>query len=83
MLISKGDAMIKIRLREIAEKQGLTQAKIAEMASVSPNTIRTYFYNQVQRPDLELLNKLCKVLGVSLYELLEYAPDPELKAGAA
>jgi transcriptional regulator with XRE-family HTH domain len=73
--------MIRLRLKEIAESKKLTQAKIVELTGLPPNTIRSYYYNQIQRPDLRVLNLICKKLGISLFELLEETDDILALAG--
>lgn len=62
--------MIRIRLREIAEARNINQAQLAVMTDLSPNTIRSYWYDQVRRPELDVLNKLCKALEINLYDLV-------------
>ena len=69
--------MIRVRLKEIAEKRGLTQAQIVELTGASPNTVRSYYKNQVQRADFELLELFCEKLGITLPELLERPEDKE------
>lgn len=81
-------AEIKVKLREIidnyqaqfAPEDRPSQLKIAVEAGVSPTTLSHYTTGKVQRPDFEVVAKLCKYLGVrDMNELFEYVEDEEEK----
>lgn len=57
-------------LHELRKARGLTQADLAEAASVSRKTINT-IENRVFTPSTTLALTLAKVLGVSVHEIFE------------
>lgn len=63
--------MVKLRVRELAEKQGVNQRQLAEKSGVSAQLINRYWNYQMQRVDLDALAKLAKALGCRLADLLE------------
>ncbi|HEU4995878.1 MAG TPA: helix-turn-helix transcriptional regulator [Gemmatimonadaceae bacterium] len=67
---------IRVRLREEREKAGLTQVELAERAGVRQPTISA-LENRAPggRIDLDLLEKLAKVLRVEPGVLLERLPS--------
>lgn len=69
--------MIRIRLKEIANEKGLSQARLKEITGLSDNTIRAYYYDQVMRPDFKVLETICETLGIKLTELIVREGDEE------
>jgi transcriptional regulator with XRE-family HTH domain len=63
--------MVKLRVREMAQKQGLNQRQLAERSGVSAQLINRYWNYQMQRVDLDALAKLAKTLGCKLGDLFE------------
>lgn len=57
------------RIARLRRKMGLKQERLAELLSVSPQAVSKWENDQT-RPDISLLPKLGKVLGVSVDELL-------------
>lgn len=64
--------MIKIRLKEIAEEKELNLNYIILNSGVSTGTVRNYWHNDTQRVDLDVLDRLCKLLDAHPSEFFDY-----------
>jgi transcriptional regulator with XRE-family HTH domain len=62
---------IRVTLRAAREAKGLTQAQLAALVDVRQATISDLETGKSGRIDLEVLDKLCRVLGVEPGDLLE------------
>lgn len=62
---------IAITLRRARVALGLTQSQLAEKAGVRQATISELETGKTRRVDLDVLDRLCEVLGVQPGELLE------------
>lgn len=69
--------MIKIHLSRILGEKRLTQKKLAELANVRPNTINIMYHEQLNRLDLDVLNRICSVLNCQPGDLMEFIPDEQ------
>ena len=69
--------MIRCMLGKIMWERKLLNAEVATMAGVSRNTVSSLVNERNQRIDYPTLNKLCKALGLTVGELLQYFPDEE------
>lgn len=67
--------MIRLRLKEVLDKKGITQAKLSRMTDVSMNTIQTIYHNPYHDVALSTLERLAKGLQVDVSELFEVIPD--------
>jgi DNA-binding Xre family transcriptional regulator len=63
--------MAKLRIREIAEKQGLNQKELADKSGVSAQLINRYWNYPMQRVELDALAKIAKALNCKLADLIE------------
>lgn len=63
--------MLKLRVKEVAQSQGINIQQLAERAKLSYDTVLKYWHNQVRRVDLSTLEALAIALNVSSLELLE------------
>ena len=68
---------IDVTLRQARTAAGLTQPQLAEKAGVRQATISQLETGKTRRIDLDILDRLCEVLGVEPGELL--ARDPPKK----
>lgn len=64
--------MIKCHLSRIMGEKKLKIADVAREVGVHRNTITLLYYEKAQRIDFEVLDKLCKYLGCSVPDILEY-----------
>jgi DNA-binding Xre family transcriptional regulator len=67
--------MIRLRVREVAEKQGLNMAKLARRADLDNNTVRKIWHDPLREVSTVTLDKIAKALGVNASELIETLPD--------
>jgi transcriptional regulator with XRE-family HTH domain len=62
--------MARLRVKELAQQQGLKQHVLAERSGVTIQLLNRYWNNHVQRVDLEALEKIALVLGVHAGNLI-------------
>jgi transcriptional regulator with XRE-family HTH domain len=64
-----------VRLRELREKNGLSQSELAERVGIPIDSIQNWEQGRT-RPRIEALGKLARALGVTLDELLQESGEP-------
>jgi len=69
--------MIRLRLKEVLEEKGITQAKLSRLTDVSMNTIQTIVHNPYHDVALSTLERIAKGLKIEVSELYEVLPDTE------
>ena len=67
--------MIRLRVKEIAEKQGLNISQLARKADLDRRTIARIYHDPTQEISTLVLDKLATAINVSPSELIEHAPD--------
>jgi transcriptional regulator with XRE-family HTH domain len=67
--------MIRLRIKEEAEKQGLNMAQLARKADIDQRTLRRIYRDPTQEISTYVLDKLAMALGVSPASLLEAVDD--------
>lgn len=72
LLMSTEKGFFAVRLKELREKAGLSQEKLAEQAGLGASTVRQFEYG-MREPGFETLLKLCAGLGVTLSA---FEPEP-------
>lgn len=65
---------IQIHLSRLLGERKMKIAQLARKAGVSRYALHFLYHEQRQQISLEVLEKLCKALGVSVGDLLEYVP---------
>lgn len=71
--------MIRILLSTKLGELRWTQAKLARITGIRPNTINELYHELVERVNLEHLDLICKALDCKLDELIVWIPDENLK----
>lgn len=66
---------LRLRLRELREAKGWSQARLANELGTRQARISDLETGRVQRIDLPLLDRLARVLGVDVAELLQQSPS--------
>lgn len=69
--------MIKIHLSKLLGERRMTQAELSNKTNIRPATINEMYHELIERINLEHLNRICRVLNVGIYEILEYVPEKE------
>jgi DNA-binding Xre family transcriptional regulator len=62
--------MIRLRIKEVAEAQGLNQSRLQIKSGVTIALLRRYWHNQSKDVRLEELEKIARALGVKPGDLL-------------
>ena len=63
--------MLRLRVKEIAQQQGLGQGKLARMADMDSKTIARIYKNPYAEVSSVTLEKLARALSVSVADLIE------------
>lgn len=71
--------MIKILLSSRLGDLKLSQADLARMTGIRPNTISDLYHEVTTRVNLEQIDLICEALGCDLDELIMRVPDKEPK----
>lgn len=68
---------IRIKLKELLEKTGLSKNKLSHRAEMQRTQINHYCNNTITRLDTDVLARLCNTLNCTIGDLLEYIPPEE------
>ena len=63
--------MLRLRVKEIAQQQGLGQGKLARMADMDIKTLTRIYKNPYAEVSSVTLEKLARALSVSIADLIE------------
>ncbi len=74
--------MARLRIKELAEKQGLAQYQLAQKSGVTPQLLNHYWNNQTQRVSLAHLARIAKALNVRVGDLFASDEGDTGKRGA-
>jgi len=66
---------VRLKVKEIAERKGISMGKLSRMSDVSFNTIRRIFADPYYSITTHTLEKIAKALGVTTSQLLEDEPN--------
>jgi DNA-binding Xre family transcriptional regulator len=69
------DDMRRLRVKEVAQAKGFTMAKLQRAADINLKTIQAIWHDPRHNASLNTLDKLAKVLGVPVTELIEDVPE--------
>ena len=69
--------MVRLRVKEIAEAQGLNMHSLATKTGISYSTIVDVWHDRTRRIDKETLSRLCQALGVTPGELLIFEEEED------
>ncbi len=72
---------VRLRVKEVAKQKGISQGKLARSADIDTKTLQRIYRYPTSIVTTETLDKLAKVLGVDVSELVESVPDE--KPGAS
>jgi DNA-binding Xre family transcriptional regulator len=65
----------RLKVKEIAQEKGWTQAKLGRAADINPRTMQGIYHDPYRDVAYSTLLKIAKVLGVEVADLIEEAPD--------
>jgi len=69
--------MIRLKIKEVAEAKNISQRKLSRLSGVDIKNIQRIYRNPMSIVNTETLDKIAKVLGVDVRDLLESVPDDE------
>jgi transcriptional regulator with XRE-family HTH domain len=69
--------MLRLRVKEIAQQQGLGQGKLARMADVDIKTLARIYKNPYAEVSSVTLEKLARALSVPIVDLIEEVDGAE------
>ena len=69
--------MLRIRVKEIAQQQGLGQGKLARMADVDIKTLARIYKNPYAEVSSVTLEKLARALSIPIADLIEEVNEAE------
>ena len=72
--------MVKIELSTLLGRMRWTQAQLAEVTGIRPNTISEIYHEMATRISLEHIDKICRALDCDISDLLKLVPDTELES---
>lgn len=67
--------MIRITLDKMLDQKQMTRYRLSQLTDIKYQTIDKYYKNKVNRYDGYILSQICKVLGCTVGDLLEYVED--------
>lgn len=68
--------MIYLRIRELAEQQGLDPRALAHLSGLDPRTVRSYWDDPYRRTTTGILDKLARALKRDVSELITSVKKP-------
>lgn len=71
--------MPRLRIREIAEGQGISQIDLARKSGVTAQLVNRYWNYPMQRVELDALAKIARALGVQLADLIEVQDNEKVE----
>lgn len=66
---------VRLKVKEVAARQGFSQRKLSLQSGVDLNTVRRLFQHPETNVNVLTLGKIATTLGVDVSELLESVPD--------
>jgi DNA-binding Xre family transcriptional regulator len=67
--------MIRLRVKEIAQRKSISMTRLSRLADTNYKTIKAIFDDPYREVTTTTLNKIAKALGVSVSDLIEEVPD--------
>jgi transcriptional regulator with XRE-family HTH domain len=73
--LERGTSVLRLKLKEIAEKHGFSPQSLARASGVSYSTILRVYRNPYRYVTTLTLGKLASTLGIASPELIEELPE--------
>lgn len=68
---------IRIKLKELLDKSGISRTKLCQWAELQPTQLNRYYNGTVTRLDVDVLARICTVLNCKIEDLIEFVPAKE------
>ena len=82
-MIQSNEALPGVIINRLSRLMGERRVSIQELArqtGVSYSTLHDFYHDRLKRFDGEVLDRLCRALGCTVGDILEYVPDSQSKA---
>ncbi len=73
ILYQREYGMVRLRLRELMDQRRINRNQMARRIGVRFEVVDKWYQGEVEKLDLDILARLCFVLGCQAGELLEYS----------
>jgi lambda repressor-like predicted transcriptional regulator len=73
--IIRNEAVLRLRVKEVAEKQGMSMGKLSRTTGLAYNTIRNIYRYPTREVNTTTLTKIARALNVPVTEIIEEIPD--------
>lgn len=75
MLVDRTDwGKVNILLEDYLLKHKISKTKLTQVANLQYTQLQAYCKNQIQRPDLEVLARICCALECNITDIISYTP---------
>jgi DNA-binding Xre family transcriptional regulator len=71
--------MVRLKVKEVAEAKGYNMSSLSRASDVSFTTIKRLWKRPDGGANVETLDKIARVLGVSVADLIEHVPDQDIE----
>jgi transcriptional regulator with XRE-family HTH domain len=71
----RGDGMIRLKVKEVAEAKGLNMSQLARKADIDIRTVRRIYRDPTSEISTSVLDKLATALNVNPSTLIEQTRD--------
>ena len=72
-----------IVLDEYLQERQISKNKLAEKASLQRTQLNAYCKNNIKRPDLDVLSRICYALDCDLTDIIRYVRSSEKDGGTS
>lgn len=69
--------MLRLKIKEVAEKKGISMHKLSQLSQVSYNIIRRLFNDPYQVVNTDTLGRIIDVLDCEVSDVLERVPEED------
>lgn len=74
IILTRDYGAVKIKLREIMEKSGISRYALARRINVRFEVIDRWYNGNMEKIDLDILARVCFTLNCTVSDILEYTP---------
>lgn len=71
------EAMVKLKVKQVAMSKGLSMSKLSRLSDVSYNTLLSLYHNPSHDVSITILDRISQALHVSICDLIEQTPDTQ------
>ena len=69
--------MIRIHVGRLLGERKMKMSELSRETGIANNALSDLYHEKVKGVQFETLDKICKALNCSLFDLLEYVPDKQ------